>query len=204
MSKIYQTAYLRDDFIPFDQANLSIASSAVLYGLSTYSVMPIYFNSQAEELNMFRFTDHYRRLIDSAKILDFKDFISWCSEEKLRDLISKLLIKNEVKADALVRMTVFVDGLLTGTTIKGIAHKLSIFVYEPPQVLPKEGSNLMVSSWLKTPDNSIPARAKVNGVYVNASLMKNEALSNGYDDAIALDQTGHVTEGTVSNIFIVR
>ena len=50
----------------------------------------------------------------------------------------------------------------------------------------------------------IPSRAKVNGQYVNASLMKNEALQNGYDEAIALDNTGHVSEGTVANLFIVR
>ena len=98
MSKIYPIAYLRDDFIPFDQANLSIASSSVLYGLSTYSVMPVYLNSQTGELNMYRFADHYKRLIDSAKILDFKDFINWCSEEKLRDLIVELLRKNEVNS----------------------------------------------------------------------------------------------------------
>jgi branched-chain amino acid aminotransferase len=50
----------------------------------------------------------------------------------------------------------------------------------------------------------IPARAKVNGQYVNASLMKNEALQNGYDEAIALDASGHVSEGTVANLFIIR
>jgi branched-chain amino acid aminotransferase len=50
----------------------------------------------------------------------------------------------------------------------------------------------------------IPSRAKVNGSYLNGSLMKNEALINGYDDAIAIDTSGHVTEGTVANIFLVR
>ena len=44
----------------------------------------------------------------------------------------------------------------------------------------------------------------MNGGYVNACLMKNEAILNGYDDALALDAYGHVTEGTVANVFIVR
>jgi branched-chain amino acid aminotransferase len=77
-------------------------------------------------------------------------------------------------------------------------------VYPFGQILPKNGVNLCISSWVRNMDNSIPAKAKINGSYVNASLMKNEALQNGYDDAIALDHNGHVAESTVANLFIVR
>jgi branched-chain amino acid aminotransferase len=72
------------------------------------------------------------------------------------------------------------------------------------EILPTGGANVCVSSWTRNPDNAIPSRAKVNGSYVNASLMKNEALLNGYDDAIAIDEHGHVAEGTVANLFFVR
>ena len=72
------------------------------------------------------------------------------------------------------------------------------------QFYPKKGADVCVSSWQRTPDNAIPSRAKVNGSYVNAALMKNEALVNGYDEAIALDANGHVTEGTVANLYMVR
>jgi branched-chain amino acid aminotransferase len=70
--------------------------------------------------------------------------------------------------------------------------------------LPLSGINVCVSSWTRNSDNSIPSRAKVNGGYANVSLMKNEAIMNGYDDAIALDSNGSVTEGTVANLFIIR
>jgi branched-chain amino acid aminotransferase len=69
---------------------------------------------------------------------------------------------------------------------------------------PATGVHACVSSWQRTPDNAIPSRAKINGSYANATLMKNEALLNGYDEAIALDSQGHVTEGTVANLFLVR
>ena len=72
------------------------------------------------------------------------------------------------------------------------------------EILPLSGAHVCVSSWVRNSDNSIPAKAKINGSYVNASLMKNEALLNGFDDAIALDHNGHVAEGTVANIFVVR
>ena len=62
----------------------------------------------------------------------------------------------------------------------------------------------MVSNWTRAADNMVPSRAKVNGQYGNASIMKKEALRNGYQEAIALDASGHVSEGTAANLFIVR
>ena len=66
------------------------------------------------------------------------------------------------------------------------------------------GARLCVSNWRRTPDNAIPSRAKINGSYVNAALMKHEAVLSGFDDAISLDGQGHVAEATVANIFLVR
>jgi branched-chain amino acid aminotransferase len=71
-------------------------------------------------------------------------------------------------------------------------------------ILPRTGVKVCVSSWTHGIDNVIPSRAKVNGGYANNSLIKNEAILNGYDDAIVLDVQGRVTEATVANIFIVR
>jgi branched-chain amino acid aminotransferase len=54
------------------------------------------------------------------------------------------------------------------------------------------------------PDTSIPARAKVNGLYVNSALAKTEAVENGYDEAIMLNDDGHVSEGSGENLVMVR
>ena len=66
--------YFRDQWVPFSQANLSIASSPVLYGLSIYTVFNAIWNPKTKKLNVFRLQDHYKRLCNSAKIMDFKDF----------------------------------------------------------------------------------------------------------------------------------
>lgn len=81
---------------------------------------------------------------------------------------------------------------------------MSAYVYPMGEILPRTGIHACVSSWTRSADNMIPSRAKVNGQYVNASLIKNEALRNGYDEAIVLDSQGHVSEGTVANLFIIR
>lgn len=198
------TVYFRDGFVPFSEANVSIASSPVLYGLSIYTVFNVTWSEQENCLCVFRLADHYKRLVNSARILDFDSFAKEWTFEKFEQMILDLLKQNNVKEDVLVRVTVFVDELIAGTKIHGLKNSLSAYVYPMGQILPTDGVNVCVSSWQRNNDNSIPSRAKVNGSYVNASLMKNEALLNGYDDAIAIDTHGHVAEGTVANLFLVR
>lgn len=197
-------AYFRDGFVPFNEANLSVASAPVLYGLSVYTVFPVFWNDKKRELYIFRLEDHFKRLQNSARILAFDDFLTGWTLEKFSEVMQQLLAKNKVQQDALVRVSVFVDDILKGTRMHGLPHSLSAFVYPAMPLLPKEGAKLCVSSWQRTPDNAVPARAKVNGSYVNAALMKNEAMLSGFDDAIALDGLGHVTESTVANLFMVR
>lgn len=202
----YQKAevYFRDKFVPFVEANVSIASSPVLYGLSIYTVFSVSWNEQEEKLYVFRLRDHYDRLISSANIMDFHSFADEWTYEKFEQTMLELIKRNNVQEDVLVRVTVFIDELAAGTKIHGLKNSLSAYIYPMGEILPLSGANVCISSWVRNSDNSIPAKAKINGSYVNASLMKNEAILNGYDDAIALDHNGHVAEGTVANLFIVR
>lgn len=197
-------AYFRDDFVPFEQANLSVASAPVLYGLSVYTVFPVFWDERNKQLNMFRLDRHFKRLQNSARILAFDDFLKEWDYQKFESTMKELLKQNGTKQDSLVRVTVFVDDILKGTRMKDLKHSVSAFVYPASPLLPVSGARLGVSSWRRTPDNAIPSRAKINGSYVNASLMKHEAIMNGFDDAVALDEQGHITESTVSNMFIVR
>jgi branched-chain amino acid aminotransferase len=198
------TAYFRDGFVPFDEAKLSIASAPVLYGLSVYTVLPVFWNETEEQLYVFRLEDHFRRLRNSAKIMAFEDFLSDWDLAKFEQMIHDLIKRNKPGRDSLVRVNIFVDDILSGTRMLGLKHSLSAFIYPMMPLLPDTGAKLSVSSWRRTPDNAIPSRAKINGSYTNAALMKHEAVLNGFDDAIALDEQGHVTESTVANIFLVR
>lgn len=197
-------AYFRDKLVDFDEAQLSIASAPVLYGLSIYTVFRVIWNQEERTAYLFRLPDHFKRLQNSAKIMAFDDFLNRWNYHKFEKTIRELLVANKVRQDSLVRVSVFVDDKLKGTRMHGLKHELSAFVYPATPLLPSGGAHLCVSSWRRMPDNAIPARAKVNGSYVNASLMKHEAVLNGYDDAIALDEAGHVSESSVANIFLVR
>ena len=197
-------ALFRDSFVPFEQATVSIASSPVLYGLAVYTVFNVVWDSDQKKLFAFRLQDHWKRLCNSARIMGFADFAQSHPFDRFAELMYELLRQNNVRENVLVRVTIFVDELVAGTKISGLRNSLSAYVYPMGQFYPEQGVAVCVSTWRHVEDDAIPARAKVNGLYVSNSLMKNEALLNGYDEAICLDRDGHVTEGAVANIFMVR
>ncbi len=198
-------ALFRDSFVPFKDANVSIASSPVLYGLSVYTVFSVNWNEVEKKRYAFRLKDHYQRLVNSSAIMDFNRFAAAWPYEKFEATMRELITRNNIMGeDVLVRATVFVDALIAGTKIHDLPQSLSAYVYPMGTILPRAGINVCVSSWAHGSDNVIPSRAKVNGGYANNALIKNEALLNGYDDAIVLDAQGRVTEATVANLFIVR
>ncbi len=224
--------FMRDSFIPFVDARVSIASSSFLYGLTIYTVIGLnqsHGNTPRGEktknkLFAFRLEDHWKRLVASAKIMDFNTFIKEWNykrfEKMIKDLVEKnsLVNKNSLnknssikqtsgqtsRGDFLIRISVFVDALVAGTKIHDLPNAVCAYIYPMGEIVPRSGIHVCVSSFRRNPDNAIPSRAKVNGGYVNVALMKNEALRNGYDDALALDLNGFVTEGTVANIFIKK
>ena len=198
------TAFFRDGFVPFADAKVSIASSPVLYGLSVYTVFGVNWNREQGKGYAFRLKDHYARLVNSARIMDFHSFAPAWPYERFEETMRELIRRNGAREDLLVRATIFADALIAGTKIHGLPHAFAAYAYPMGEILPRSGIHMCVSSWMRNPDNAISSRAKVNGGYVNACLMKNEAILNGFDDAIALDAHGQVTEATVANVFIVR
>jgi branched-chain amino acid aminotransferase len=204
LSPVAPISFMRDAFVPSEQAQLSIAASPMLYGLAVYTVCGAYWDNATKQYHVFRLNDHYKRLSESAKILDFASIETVISFAAFQAAISGLLNNNKLQQDVLIRATLFIDELAAGTRTYGLKTSFCAYIYPMGEILPRSGAQLCVSSWKRTEDNAIPSRAKINGSYINATLMKNEALRNGYDDAIALDSNGHVAEGTVANIFLVR
>ena len=77
-------------------------------------------------------------------------------------------------------------------------------MYDATNILPQDKAKIKTSLWRRTADNAIPARAKVNGAYVNSALAKQDALDSGCDDCLFLNQHGHVSELSAANIFLIK
>jgi branched-chain amino acid aminotransferase len=204
MAHIYKKTYFDDSIKSLPEANLSIASSAVLYGLSVYTVFFVDINEEGK-YSAFRLVDHYKRLITSTKIIGIDSIEKEWPLERFTKVIREVLDANNIKESGVfIRVTIHVNELASGIRSKNLKTVLSIFAYEAQPILPQNGARIKTSSWRRNPDYSIPSRAKVNGAYVNSVLARQEALDVGYDDCIFLDVKGYVSELSASNIFIVR
>jgi branched-chain amino acid aminotransferase len=202
MAKINEKIYFKGQIVDSAQANLHVASSAVLYGLSVYTVFPV--NKIGDEYFVFRIKDHFTRLRNSAKLMGMELPEECQTMENFLEVVRNLVQANSPKESVFARATIHVDELVPGTKSRGLSVCLSIFLYEMKPIVPQTGAKLKSSPWRRNPDFCIPSRAKVNGAYVNSVLAKQDAIDSGYDDAVFLDMNGHVCELSAANIFLVR
>ena len=203
MAYVHPTAWFGDGTVPVGEASLSITSSAVLYGLSVYTVFPVTVTGGGHAV-AFRLADHYRRLVNSARIIGIDTFEPAWPERRFREAVAQVMQANAADEDVFVRASVHVDAELPGTRSRGMSTVLSMFVYRAEPILPLDGARLKTSVWRRIPDYAIPSRSKVNGAYVNSVLAKQDAIDSGYDDCVFLDAAGHVCELSAANIFLVR
>jgi branched-chain amino acid aminotransferase len=198
----YPIIWMDGTLTEYTKATLHITSASVLYGLSVYSVFPVSVTDKG--LSGFRLQDHFARLHDSARIMGIAVPKELRKYESFVKSISKLIKANNINEDIFIRATIHVSDELTGTRSKGSATMLSMFIYPAKSILPTNGARLKTTHWQRVSDNSIPARAKVNGAYVNSVLGRQDALDSGYDDCIFLDSKGHVCELSAANVFLVK
>ncbi|MFD4369867.1 aminotransferase class IV [Rhodococcus sp. NPDC058521] len=202
MANPYPRVYFGDRFVDAGEATLGVATSALLYGLSVYTVFPVHVEGTSR--TAFRLRDHFERLLESCKIIGIDQFAPEWDYEKFVSVAKQLVAENDPRTDVFVRASVHVDASIPGTRVRGCSVKVSMFVYDAVPIVPQDGMRLKTSVWRRIPDNAIPSRAKVNGAYVNSVLAKQDAIDSGYDDCIFLDVNGHVCELSAANIFLVR
>ncbi len=195
-------AFFEGKIVPFSEAKVSIATHAFLYGTSVFGGLRGYWNEEQKKLFVFRPYDHFHRLLHSARIFRMKiDY----DEEALIQLTLDLLRTDNWQRDVYIRPSVYKADIGIGVKLHGLRDEFSIVVLPYDKYVKNDTSaHVTFSSWRRIDDNVIPARAKVAGAYVNSALIKSDAVESGYDEALVLDQHGHVSEGSAMNIFMVR
>ncbi|MFH1927757.1 MAG: branched-chain amino acid transaminase [Chloroflexota bacterium] len=197
-----QYAFFKGEFVPIEEAKVSIMTHAFNYGTGCFEGIRGYWNQEEEQLYIFRLMEHYQRLQRSSRII-FIDLPY--SAEELSDLTVNLLRMNQHRSDTYVRPLAYKATEGIGVRLHDLEDDFAIFSVPLGRYLEKEeGASVSVSSWRRVDDNAIPARAKITGAYINSALCKTEAVLNGFDEAIVLTQDGHVSEGSAENLFIVR
>ena len=189
-------------FVPWENATVSIMSHVVHYGSSIFESLRCYKTPGGSAI--LRLKAHVQRLFDSAKV--YRMDIPY-SEQEFSEAIIQTVKKNNLE-ECYIRPFVFrgfkemgVNPLRNPIHCAVAAWKWGEYLGEG--VLEK-GISVCVSSWNRFAPNTLPSLAKAGGNYLNSQLIKMEALENGFDEGIALDNSGYVAEGSGENIFLVR
>ena len=195
-------AYFHGDFVPLADAKISVMTHAFNYGTAVFEGVRCYWNAEQEQLYGLDLLAHYRRIHRSARLLQLE---VRPTPEELVAITVELLRRNAFREDAYIRPIVYKSSETIGVRLHNLESDLTIFTVPFGKYIDTEaGIRAQVSTWRRTDDNAIPARAKITGSYVNGAFAKSEAQQNGYDEALMLTQEGHVSEGSAENLFIVR
>jgi branched-chain amino acid aminotransferase len=199
-----QYAYLRGQFLPLEQATISVRTHAFLYGTAVFEGLKAYYLPETEQMGVFRMAEHYSRLMNSCRILRLR---SPLGHQEMCDLTLEILKLNQCNSTTYIRPVVYKSDLRIGPilTVKDTQDDFCLFTLPMDGYLDTtKGLHVGVSAWRRLDDNAIPARAKVNGAYVNTALAKTDGYLSGYDDVVVLTNEGHVAEGSAMNLFLVR
>lgn len=195
-------AYFRGEIVPYGEAKVGVLTHALNYGTAAFGGIRGYWNDEQEQLFLFRPIDHYERFLNSGRLL--------CSEnthtaEGLRDITLQLLRKEGLKEDCYIRPLLYKSDEIIGVRLHDLTDDISIVAVPFGKYVQSDtGAHVTFSSWRRVDDNAMPARGKISGAYVNTAFVKTDALRGGFDEALVLNNDGHLAEGSAENVFMMR
>jgi branched-chain amino acid aminotransferase len=197
-----ETVWHDGELIPWDEATVHVSAHALHYGSSVFEGIRAY--PFPEGPAIFCLEEHLDRLWASCKV--YRMEIPY-SRAQIRQAILDTIRANG-HPECYIRPIVFrgwgtfsLDGRSCPTHVSIITMYMGKYLGEGAL---ENGVDVGISSWHRMAPNTLPAAAKIGGQYVNSQLIVMEAVERGYSEGIALDVSGHVSEGSGENIFVVR
>ncbi len=200
--KKVEKIWMNGKLVDWDDAKIHVLSHVVHYGSSWFEGIRCYETPKGPAI--FRLDRHVRRLFDSVKI--YRTEMPY-TETQITDAILETIRVNKMKA-CYIRPVVYRGYGDVGVNPLPCPVDVTVAVWEwgsylGPEAL-TEGIDVCVSTWNRPAPNTLPAMAKAGGNYVLSQLMKIEALQAGFKEAIALDVSGNLSEGSGENLFVVK
>ena len=190
------------ELIPWEQATIHVGTHALHYGSSVFEGIRCYKTETGSA--MFRLPEHIRRLLDSAKI--YRMPVAY-DQAALVEACADTVRANGFFA-CYVRPIAFRGYHSLGVNPAPCPVETYIMVWEWGSYLGEEGLqkgvDVKVATWNRMAPNTLPSLAKSGANYMSSQLMHMEALQEGFAEAVALDPSGYVSEGSGENIFVVR
>ncbi len=194
--------WMNGRLVPFKDAKVHVLTHALHYSTSIFEGIRCYDTSKGSAI--FRLPEHVDRFFNSAKLYSMK---MQFSKKEISNAIIKTVKTNGLK-ECYIRPLAYYGYGTMGLTPTPNKVDVSIACWEWKMGESKagkfSGAKCKVSSWIKIDSRSQPMQAKAASNYANAALARMEALDNGYDEAIMLNNYGKIAEGSAENIFVVK
>ncbi len=195
--------WMNGKLVDYANATIPFLSPTLHYGTGVFEGIRCYSTDRGAAV--FRLTEHMERLVDSAKVLGFRE-LPYTAAEMARALKETIAANNF--QECYIRPLIYGESLVSGLNLDNSVAKVGIAAWEWSNYLGKEaleqGVRANVSSFTRHHPNVTMTKAKVTGNYANSTLAKTESIRLGFDEAIMLDPQGFVAECTGENLFMVR
>ena len=194
-------AFFKGAVVPMDEAKVSVTTHALHYGTAVFEGIRGNWNEEQGKVFIFRMREHYERLIRGCKILLLD--IPYTAEQ-LCDITIDLVARNGHTSDIYIRPLAYKSAeVVANLKLQELDSDFTLVTVPFGSYLGTDVLKCCTSSWRRVDDNMIPTQIKSAGIYVNSMLAKTEATLAGFDEAIILNQDGHVSEGSGENVFMV-
>jgi len=194
--------WMNGKLVPFKDAKVHVLTHALHYSTSVFEGIRCYNTPNGSAI--FRLPEHVDRLFNSAKLYGMK--IRY-TKKQIIDAIIKTVKASGLK-ECYIRPIAYCGYGTMGLTPTLNKIDVSISCWEWKMGESKagkfSGAKCKISEWIRIDSRSQPMQSKCAANYSNAALARVEALKNGYDEAIMLNYSGKVAEGSAENIFIIK
>ena len=194
--------WMNGKLVPFKNAKVHVLTHALHYSTSIFEGIRCYDTPEGSAI--FRLPEHIDRFFNSAKMYSMK---MPYSKKKISDGIVSTVNTSKLKQCYIRPLAYYGYGTM-GLTPTNNKVDVSISCWEWKMGESKagkfSGAKCKISKWIRIDSKSQPMKAKSAANYSNAALARMEALNAGYDEAIMLNNKGHVAEGSAENIFVVK
>ena len=193
--------WMDGQLINWADAKVHVLTHTLHYGLGVFEGVRAY--STPEGTKIFRLNDHTNRLFESAKAVNMKIPFS---EQEINEAQKEVFRVNELE-EGYIRPMCFYGSEGMGLRADNLKVHCIVAAWEWPSYMSPEafekGINIKISSYKRETGN-IVSRSKVNGNYVTSIMALQEAMKEGYDEALLLDDEENISEGSGENFFIVK
>jgi len=194
--------WLDGELVPWREAKVHVLTHTLHYGMGVFEGVRAYQTDEGAAI--FRLKEHTKRLFNSAKILQMPMPFD---EQTISDA-QKMVVRENGLSSAYLRPMCFYGSEGMGLRADNLNVHCMIAAWEWGSYLGADnmerGIRIKTSSYTRHHVNITMCKAKANGNYMNSMMALREAMNDGYDEAMLLDNEGYVAEGSGENIFIIR